>query len=43
MNLTLLYPTIAAFLGLRTRYWLIIIVVIIVVLAIAYFARRNAP
>ncbi|GEM_PF-5195239 len=34
---------VAAFLGLRTRYWLIIIVVIVVVLALIWFARsRNA-
>jgi hypothetical protein len=32
----------AAFLGLRTRYWIIIIVVIIVILAVAFFARRGA-
>lgn len=41
MNLTLLYPTIAAFLGLRTRYWLIIIVVIIVLLALGFMMRRR--
>lgn len=28
-------------LGLRIRYWIIIIVVILVILALGYFARRR--
>ena len=31
-----------AFLGIRTRYWAIIIVVVIVVLAIAFMARGRS-
>lgn len=30
-----------AFLGIRNRYWLIIIVVVLVLLALAYFARSR--
>lgn len=31
-----------AFLGIRTRYWIIIIVIIIVLLAVAFFARGRS-
>ncbi|MGH2448110.1 MAG: hypothetical protein ACRDFS_05845 [Chloroflexota bacterium] len=32
-----------ALLGLRIRYWIIILVVIIVILAIAFYTRRSSP
>jgi hypothetical protein len=41
MHLAQLVP-LMAFLGIRTRYWAIIIVVILVLLALAYFARARA-
>jgi hypothetical protein len=41
MDVARLLPLLA-FLGLRTRYWIIIVVVIIVIIAIAYFARGRA-
>lgn len=32
----------AAFLGLRTRYWIIIIIVIVIILAVAFYARGRS-
>jgi hypothetical protein len=40
MQLMTLVPLLA-FLGLRTRYWIIIIVVIVVLLLVAFLARRR--
>ncbi|HZU13696.1 MAG TPA: hypothetical protein VFB58_12725 [Chloroflexota bacterium] len=41
MNLALLLFPLLAFLGLRTRYWIIIIVVVVILLLVAFFARRG--
>jgi hypothetical protein len=41
MHFTQFIP-LMAFLGIRTRYWAIIIVVVLVLLALAYFARARA-
>ena len=38
----LLDPVILAFLGIRTRYWLIISVVVVVLLILAAWARNRS-
>ena len=40
MSYSLFLPLLA-FLGIRTRYWVIIIVVILVLLVVAYMARGR--
>jgi hypothetical protein len=41
MDLVSLIPVLAL-LGLRLRYWAIVIIVIIIILAVAFYARRGA-
>lgn len=41
MNFVSLIPVLAL-LGLRLRYWAIIVIVIIIILAVAFYARRGS-